>query len=339
MVFFLSVMCILTGVSMASTIPFIDKEWELWKLMYGKSYPNLEEDQARRGIWLDNLEKIDAHNAQYLQGNTMYEMTMNQFGDLTPMEFANLYTDARISEMVNYTDDALFGFEMEELEEMEEINDLPQEVDWRKMHYVGKIKDQGMCLSCYAFTAVGALEGQLAKKKKQLIELSVQNIIDCSDEYRNFGCRGGLPYHAFQYIRDHGIESEQSYPYQAKKNDKCSFNNSKSVIKIKGFRRIKNYSEKQLAAVIRRVGPLSVLICSAHDSWRFYKSGILDNADCNNKKIDHAVLLIGYVDEHPTGYWIIKNSWGTSWGERGYIRLVKGKNMCKITHCASYPII
>ncbi|XP_078410863.1 testin-2-like [Cetorhinus maximus] len=224
MVFFLVVTYILTVISMASTNPIIDEEWESWKQEYGKSYPSLEEDQARREIWLDNLEKIEAHNAQYRQGNSMYQMAMNGFGDLTPMEFDHLFTDARISEMANYTDDVLSDFggtgrshqSLEELEEMEDVAHFPKEVDWRRMGYVSKVKNQGYCLSCYAFTAVGAVEGQLAKKTNQLMDLSVQNIIDCSDGYKNYGCNGGLPYRALEYVRDHGIQSDQSYPYQAK---------------------------------------------------------------------------------------------------------------------------
>ncbi|XP_041061439.1 procathepsin L-like [Carcharodon carcharias] len=308
MVFFLVVTYILTVISMASTNPIIDEKWESWKQEYGKSYPN----QARREIWLDNLEKIEAHNAQYRHGNSMYEMAMNRFGDLTPMEFEHLFTDARISEMANYTEVALSDFggtgrNHQILDEMEDLAHFPKDVDWRRMGYVSNVKNQGYCLSCYAFTAVGALEGQLARKTNQLVDLSVQNIIDCSDGYKNYGCNGGLPYRAFEYVRDHGIQSDQSYPYQAKRNNECLFNSSKSVTKVRGFRRIKNYTEKELAALVANVGPISVLIRSSHDSFKFYKSGIFENVDCNSKKIDHSVLVVGYVDEHPKGYWIIKN--------------------------------
>ncbi|XP_041061437.1 testin-2-like [Carcharodon carcharias] len=235
MVFFLVVTYILTVISMASTNPIIDEEWESWKQEYGKSYPSLEEDQARKEIWLDNLEKIEAHNAQYRHGNSMYEMAMNRFGDLTPMEFEHLFTDARISEMANYTEVALSDIGgtgrnhqiLEELDEMEDVVHFPKDVDWRRMGYVSNVKNQGYCLSCYAFTAVGALEGQLARKTNQLVDLSVQNIIDCSDGYKNYGCNGGLPYRAFEYVRDHGIQSDQSYPYQAKKLPRSEYPHAK----------------------------------------------------------------------------------------------------------------
>ncbi|XP_067871953.1 cathepsin K-like [Heterodontus francisci] len=335
----LFVMCILTVTSTASANPIIDEEWEIWKQAYGKSYPSVQEDMARRAIWLENMEKIAAHNAQYRQGISTYEMAMNQFGDLTPVEFVQFYTDVKMYEMTNYTDNTLSDVELEELEEVEEVGNLPKEVDWRRMGYVRQVKNQGWCLSCYAFAAAGALEGQLAKKWKQYVDLSVQNIIDCSDEYNNYGCNGGLPYRAFEYIRDNGIESDQSYPYQAKKNSKCLFSSSKSITKINTFKRFKHNTEKQLTQMVASVGPISVLVHSSLDSWIFYKSGIFDNVKCNIDNIDHAVVLVGYVDEHPEGYWIIKNSWGTSWGENGYMRMVKGKNMCGINYCASYPII
>ncbi|XP_072449923.1 procathepsin L-like isoform X2 [Chiloscyllium punctatum] len=199
--------------------------------------------------------------------------------------------------------------------------------------------DLGSCLSCYAFAAVGAVEGQLAKQKKQYVDLSTQNIIDCSSEFKNYGCNGGLPYRAFKYMKKYGIESDQSYPYQAKQNDQCSFSSAKSVVTIKGFQRCKNIDEKSLAALVAGVGPVSVLVYSSLNSWRFYKSGIFDDADCNNKRVDHAVVLIGYVNVPSSSYWIIKNIWGTSWGEKGYMRIIKGKNMCSINYCASFPKI
>ncbi|XP_067824764.1 cathepsin K-like [Heptranchias perlo] len=332
----LFVMCILTVVSMALTNPIIDEEWEIWKETYGKSYPSVEEDQARRAIWLQNLEKIAAHNAQYSEGNSTYELAINHFGDLTSAEFVQLYTDVNMYEMANHTDEALSDVELEELEEVE---NLPRKLDWRVKGYVTKVKNQGQCSSCWAFSAAGALEGQLAKRRNQHLELSEQNLIDCSRRYKNRGCRGGLPFHAFQYIRDNGIESGQSYPYKAKENKACLFKSSRSVTKIRAFKRIKNYSDKQLTQMVANVGPISVLIHSLHDSWKFYKSGIFDDVTCNNNRVDHAVLLVGYVDHHSKGYWIIKNSWGAYWGENGYMRIIKGKNMCRINYCASYPVI
>ncbi|GCC37076.1 hypothetical protein chiPu_0015576 [Chiloscyllium punctatum] len=321
---------------MALSNPIVDEQWKTWKLAYGKSYLSVEEDLVRREVWLENLEAIAAHNARE---NSTYEMAMNEFGDLTPAEFVQLYTDATMYEMANYTDEAFSDIELEELEEVNKVKHIPKVMDWRQMGYVRDVKNQGSCLSCYAFAAVGAVEGQLAKQKKQYVDLSTQNIIDCSSEFKNYGCNGGLPYRAFKYMKKYGIESDQSYPYQAKQNDQCSFSSAKSVVTIKGFQRCKNIDEKSLAALVAGVGPVSVLVYSSLNSWRFYKSGIFDDADCNNKRVDHAVVLIGYVNVPSSSYWIIKNSWGTSWGEKGYMRIIKGKNMCSINYCASFPKI
>ncbi|XP_078054133.1 cathepsin L-like [Mustelus asterias] len=159
-------------------------------------------------------------------------------------------------------------------------------------------------------TAVEALEGQIAKEKGQFVELSAQNIVDCSDEYSNHGCRSGLPFRAFQYVRDHGIETEEAYPFQEKENKECLFNISKSFTRIHGFKRIKPISEKKLAALVATVGPISVLVQASEKSWSFYKSGVLDDATCNSIKVNHAVLLVGYVDKEPKPYWIAKNSYG-----------------------------
>ncbi|XP_055514800.1 procathepsin L-like [Leucoraja erinacea] len=336
---FLFVACILVGVPLGLADPLVDEEWDVWKQSYGKIYSNTEEDQARRGVWLENLWHIQAHNVLYSQGNSSYKMAMNQFGDLTSLEFNQLYTDKKIYEFSNLTIEGLFDVGLEESDEVGELGAFPRKIDWRQDRLVRKVKHQGRCSSCYAFSAIGALEGQLAKKKHQYMELSEQNIIDCSDEFKNYGCRGGLPYRAFKYMRDYGIQSSTSYPYRGKRNDKCLFNSSQSVIKIKGFKRFKNNKDKQLARMVARVGPISVLIHSSHSSWRFYKSGVYDNSNCKQKLINHSVLLIGYVDRRSKSYWIIKNSWGTSWGENGYMRIIKGKNMCGINYCAAYPEI
>ncbi|XP_062888081.1 procathepsin L-like [Mobula hypostoma] len=275
--------------------------------------------------------------------------------DKHKLELVQLFSNLRLYKLANYTNEVLFDVGQEEQDEVKEVDALPSKVDWRSKKWVTtvkghvplpfhkvcsiKLRRKGRCNSCYAFSTVGALEGQLAKIKQQHMELSEQSITDCSANNKNYGCRGCLSYHAFECIRDHGIQTHKSYPYKAKKNNKCLFKSNKSVIRIKKFRRFMNNKDKKLVQMVADVGPISVLVHCSHSSWRFYKSGIYDNVNCDKKHIDHFVLLVGYVDQNPKSFWIVKNSWGTSWGENGYLRIIKGNSMCEINFCAAYPEI
>lgn len=187
----------------------------------------------------------------------------------------------------------------------------------------------------------GALEGQYFQKTKQLVTLSEQNLIDCSWTYGNKGCHGGLTNYAFEYVKDHGIERDQDYPYKSGREDDCHFDPEKSVLKVQSVVDLASGNETQLEEAIATIGP----ICATVDAslWPLYGGGIFVYAFCRNDAyhLNHAVLVVGYdTDENGLDYWLIKNSWGDGWGEGGYMKLARNRNNeCGIATEASYPVI
>lgn len=222
--------------------------------------------------------------------------------------------------------------------------ELPESVDWRLEGAVTKVKDQGDdCGSCWAFSTTGALEGQHFRKTDKLISLSEQNLIDCSSAYGNEGCDGGYIHNAFQYIKDNGgIDSEHSYPYKAIERA-CKYKKRTSAATLLGFVSIPEGNEKKLTAAIATIGPISVAIDATHESFQFYSTGIYYEPKCQRRseKLDHAVLAVGFgTDESEKDYYIVKNSWGTDWGDSGYIKMARNRrNHCGIATEATYPLV
>ena len=216
---------------------------------------------------------------------------------------------------------------------------LPDSVDWRQQGFVTPVKNQGQCGSCWAFSAVAALEGQHAKAAGQLVSLSEQNLVDCSQNEGNDGCNGGEPSQAFQYVLDNsGIDTESSYPYEAR-DDSCRFDSSQVGATDTGFVSVAQDDEQSLQDAVANVGPISVAIDASHPSFQQYSGGVYSEPDCSQTQLDHAVTVVGYGNDAGQDYWLIKNSWDVSWGEQGYMRMARGDNMCGIASDASYPTV
>ncbi|CAH1173504.1 unnamed protein product [Phaedon cochleariae] len=224
-----------------------------------------------------------------------------------------------------------------ELDILENVSSTPDSVDWIAKGAVLGVKNQGACGSCWAFSATGALEGQNAIKNKKLIGLSEQQLLDCSSSYGNGDCRrGGVMSFAFNYVKDHGIESEKDYPYKARKSQ-CRAVGSKSVLKIKGYKRVAK-TENDLINAVATIGPISVSLDATY--FHLYGGGIFDHKSCSTTAPNHGVLVVGYGSQGDKDFWLIKNSWGGSWGEKGYIRMVRNKgNHCGIANGAVYPVL
>ncbi|XP_034954971.2 cathepsin S [Zootoca vivipara] len=309
--------------------PTLNRHWELWKKKYDKTYKNEKEEGGRRMTWERNLQFIMLHNLEHSLGLHSYELGMNHLGDMTSEEVTAMLTGLKVpdSRMHNST------------YYVSSLGVLPDTVDWREKGCVTDVKNQGACGACWAFSAVGALEGQLKLKTGKLVSLSAQNLVDCSSKYGNHGCNGGYMDAAFQYIIDNkGIDSEASYPYEAK-NGMCHYDPSARAATCSKYVTLPSGDEAALKDAVANVGPVSVGINASLMSFFLFKRGVYDDPKCS-QHINHGVVVIGYGTEEGKEYWLVKNSWGPSFGDEGFIKIARNHgNRCGIASQCSYPLI
>ncbi|XP_072399503.1 cathepsin L-like proteinase [Diabrotica undecimpunctata] len=312
-------------VVIASLIPVITadlndyEQWVSFKEKHSKEY-KLPKDKLRFQIFQENLREIEEHNAKYTKGEVGWFKGVTPFADWTKEEFQALLTRQAASRPKLNESLGVYIADPN-------VN-LPSSVDWRNEGAVLPVRDQGKCGSCWAFSVVGALEGQVAIHKNEKIPLSPQNLVDCSTQ--NLGCQGGFQEWAFEYVKSEGICSEADYPYTGLTQG-CHKDIKKSIGSLSGYKQC-TPTEEDLISAIATVGPISSTVDST--KWALYAGGIFDDRNCG-LYLNHAVLAVGYTDE----YILIKNSYGESWGENGYIRLARGHNICQINEDNSYPIL
>ncbi|XP_069905932.1 procathepsin L isoform X2 [Oryctolagus cuniculus] len=295
---FLAVLC--SGMISAAPTPdhSLDTRWRQWLAAHKRRY-GVREEEWRRAVWEKNMQMIEKHNREYSQGKHGFTMAMNAYGDMTNEEF-------RL--MMN-------GFENQNHKRGEEFHNsllfkIPAFLDWRERGYVTPVKNQELCGSSWAFSATGALEGQMFRKTGRLVSLSEQNLVDCSWPQGNQGCSGGLMDYAFQYVKDNrGLDSEESYPYEQRKGS-CKYNPRFSAANVTGFVDVSK-DEKALMEAVATVGPVSVGIATTPESFLFYEGGIYYDPKCSSENVNHAVLVVGYgfeeVGSKNNKYWLIKN--------------------------------
>jgi cathepsin L len=310
----------------------IHEEWEAFKIAHTKLYFDDREEVYRRKIYIENRKRIAAHNVRAHNKRHNYFLKINEYGDLLHTEFLKTMNGYKMgNRLVNGS---------RHLKVSNVV--LPTKVDWRTEGYVTPVKNQKHCGSCWAFSSTGALEGQHFRKTGKLVSLSEQNLVDCSEKYGNNGCNGGLMDNAFEYIRaNHGIDTEAAYPYEGK-DGKCRYKTQNKGADDLGAVDIPSGDEKALQEAIATVGPVSVAIDASHESFQFYSHGVYDEPDCSSEELDHGVLLVGYDVEPVTNkkFWLVKNSWGTTWGKDGYIQMAReNNNQCGIASAASYPSV
>nr|UHM21912.1 cathepsin L7 [Zabrotes subfasciatus] len=337
MKFFIVIAALFVGSQAVSFFDLVQEEWGTFKVTHRKQYDSETEEKFRMKIFMENSHKVAKHNKLYAMGLVSYKLGMNKYADMLPHEIIQTLNG------FNKTKQGLKGTKMNDgVTFIPPANvKLPDEVDWREKGAVTEVKDQGHCGSCWSFSATGALEGQHFRKTGDLVSLSEQNLVDCSTKYGNNGCNGGMMDNAFRYIKDNGgIDTEQSYPYDAK-DEKCHYNPRESGATDKGYVDIESGDEEQLKAAVATVGPISVAIDASHMGFQFYQKGVYSDPECSSTELDHGVLVVGYgTDESGQDYWLIKNSWGTSWGDQGYIKIARNKNnMCGVATQSSYPLV
>jgi len=310
----------LIAVSLALTEKEYQTAFNQWIRANRKSYHS-DEFQQRYSIFKSNLDFVNAHNAL----GKSYTVGMNAFADLSNAEFVKLYTGLLPSTVPSTQSTSAPDAS------------LPSAWDRRNNGSVTPIKNQAQCGSCWAFSTTGSTEGCHQITTKKLVSLSEQNLMDCSYAQGNQGCNGGLMTQAMTYIiSNKGIDTEASYPYTAQ-DGTCKYNSKNSGATLKTYTNIKSGDENDLQAKVY-AGPTSVAIDASHMSFQLYTSGVYNEPACSSSSLDHGVLAIGWGTSSSTPYWLVKNSWGTGWGIKGFIWMSRNKNnQCGIATMATLP--
>ncbi|XP_050508632.1 uncharacterized protein LOC126885881 [Diabrotica virgifera virgifera] len=300
----------------------VEDDWNDFKIKYKKTY-EYKEEKKRFSDFKDNLKEIRHHNNRYEKGLESYKKGITVFADLSRIEFESKYQLDRPMMMTRYSQSWKNRYIDKNLTKVD--------VDWRKEGAVTPVKNQGICGSCWIFSAVGVLESYHFRKTGKLISLSEQNVVDC---FSSNSCLGGLPEDALTFIQKNGVSTEAEYPYKDKQMA-CKPSSNKTRIDFKSYQYI-NEKEEELKNAVKENGPVSVGMY-VDGRLRLYSEGVWYNKKCSDTE-NHAMVLVGYGTENGVDYWLIKNSWGTSWGEDGYMKVARGRhdNYCGLTGSSIY---
>ncbi|KPP62034.1 cathepsin L precursor-like [Scleropages formosus] len=326
----LMVMAALVAAALSASVSLEDLEFHAWKLKFGKSYRSPAEEEQRRLTWLSNRKRVLIHNMLADQGIKTYRLGMTFFADMDNKEYRRVAFRSCLG-FFNTTKARRGSTYLTQTG----VTGLPATVDWRDKGYTG------------------SLEGQNFRKTNKLVSLSEQQLVDCSGDFGNFGCGGGLMDQAFEYIKANGgIDTEDSYPYEAE-DGTCRFKPENVGATCSGYVDIPSGDENALKEAVATVGPVSVAIDAGHESFQLYQSGSATvcrrfgpAAERQRKTTTlrtyaaHLPSQLGYGTENGQDYWLVKNSWGLDWGDQGYIKMSRNKkNQCGIATASSYPLV
>jgi len=320
----ITVLAALVAVATASALfetADIATRFAKFKTQYNRQYANAEEEARRLAIFEANMKTA----AELQIKNPLARFGENDYADMSPEEFKSRHSGEgafraavrqRASRIVK--EDPKLAAKA-----------TGSYVDWRNNGAVTPIKNQAQCGGCWAFSTTGNIEGQWAIAGNGLVSLSEQELISCDTTCN--ACNGGLMDDAFEWIinaNGGGITSEAQYPYQSGSGSvpPCQSSSVSNVATIASYIDV-SHSEAAMKSWVASNGPLSIAVDAT--AWQTYAGGIM--TDCTSNQIDHGVLIVGYNTQSSPPYWIIKNQWGTSWGEAGYMWLEYGANECLIT--------
>jgi C1A family cysteine protease len=305
------------------------KQFSNFQERFSKRYENIQELETRFQIFRSNLRNIILHNLDYRQNFTM---GINQFTDLTPQEFKDQYINGGLKVEVGSYGCKTYS---------SSASGAPDSIDWRSKGAVTTVKDQGQCGSCWTFSATGAIEGAWAIAKGQLVDLAEQQLVDCATgfSYGSHGCNGGQMEGAFKYVIEHGQCSLASYPYTAK-DGTCT--SCTTVAHVSSCSDVKPSDQISLKGAVAQQ-PVAIAIEADTRYFQSYSSGVLTSSSCGTS-LDHGVLIVGYGAENGIDYWLVKNSWGTSWGIDGYVKIARSDStndagICGIAMDPSFPSV
>ena len=309
----------------ANLKPGIRTEFLAFAAAHSKTYSSAREADAAFNIYRRTKETVAA-----FKGGA-YALGLNAYSDMSDVEFAATYLSSNTSERIRATSTEC------------QQDRVPNALDWRDHGAVSEVKSQGACGACWSFAATGVVEGAYAIATGALRSLSEQQLIDCGRT--DDDCRGGIVRDALEYIQSvQGVDSEDDYSYGAHDDAACwSAGESRHVAALDAtpIVSIPLDDEDQLKQYVAR-GPVAAAV-AVGVSFKNYAGGVLDDPGACADTLNHAVLVVGYgtvastaSGNAATEYWIVKNSWGTSWGEDGFIRLKRGINLCKIARQANW---
>jgi len=316
-----------------------------WMEYHQKQYSNHDEKIQRLKTWIENDHKIEQHNNQV--PTPKYKLGHNEYSDMNQDQFAQHFHLGSYAKAIPdfLTSSGAGGASMivdDDNDDEDDTVGLPDYVNWIDLGGVSEVKNQGYCGACWAFSTTGALEGAKFIRTGELVSLSEQNLLDC--DHTDLGCSGGLMDNAFKFDeKSGGLCSEADYPYKAKQG-KCNSNctDVPGTI-VKTFVDVPPGKQKALLSAIA-LQPISVAIEGSTFSFQFYKSGVLTDDKCGkNGNIDHGVLAVGYGTDLDTQepYFLVKNSWGKTWGDHGYVKIGRDSEnefgICAILKMASFP--
>jgi len=312
-----------------------------WKAQHNRVYSGAEEESSRYSIFCENVKKMRFHQLD----NPEATFAMNKYADVSEHQFKRTHRNYKY-DAAAMAKSCLYSGSFAKFS----TAPIPTSFDWRSSNKVSVVKDQQDCGGCWAFSTIANMESYYAIKNNVAATtlFSEQMLIDCShgcsvddgETQCNQGCDGGFPWNAMQDILQWGgVVSESSYPYKDR-TDTCKINfNSPPTFQA----RIANYTclttptqignEANMAAWLVANGPFTIGINAS--PLQSYDGGILDPSHCSPDGIDHAVTIVGYGASSGKNFWIVKNSWGTDWGENGYFRIVRGKDSCGLAYAAS----